>query len=125
MVRTDRMARYFAIIYFVACTNVELGIGQNIRRPGEVCNSRNLMLSIIHEVGMDVREDGNISDLDRNDSSVGEIITKLIQHVESNSEKEPENFLGILREIRAQVQTLKACLSTGHDAYPKKSESDS
>ena len=78
MVRADTMAGSFAIIYLVACTYVELGRGQDIRRPGEVCNSRNLMMSILHEVTTAVREDGSISELDRNDSSDGNIITKLI-----------------------------------------------
>ena len=125
MVRTDRMARYFAIIHFVACTYVELGMGQDIRRRGEVCNSRNLMLSIIHEVGTDVREDGSMSELDRNETSMGDIITKLIQHVEANSKTESESFIEISRAIRAEVQSLKACLTTEHDASKNGSESES
>ena len=124
MVRANSMAGSFAIINFVACTYVELGMGKDIRRPGEVCNSRNLMLSILHEVGMDVREERSMSELDRNDTSVGDIITKLIQHVDANSKTEPENFLEISRAIRDQVQSLKACLTTEQDAHLNGSEHD-
>ena len=99
---------------------VEIVLGEDIRRPGEVCNSSNLMLSIIQEVGTDVREVGRMSELDRNDTSVGDIITKLIQHVEANTKTEPESFLEISRAIRDHVRSLKECLPTEHDAHPKK-----
>ena len=53
-------------------------------------------------------------------SSVGDIFTKLIQHVEVNSKTEPEGFAEISRALRAQVRRLKVCLPTEH---PDKSES--
>ena len=98
------MARSFIIIWCVAYFYVEIVLGEKIRRPDEVCNSRNLMKSIINEVGLGVREDGNTSELDGNVSSVGDIITKLIQHVEASTKTEGQSFLEISKAIRLKSE---------------------
>ena len=74
-----------------------------------------MMLSIIHELRIDVREDGNDSKQDDNDTSEEDIITELILHVAANSKTEPQSFVEISRAIRAQVQFLKARLPTEYD----------
>ena len=121
MVSREKMASSFIIIFCVAHTSVELVLSRDIRRPDEVCNSRNMMLSIIRAARMGLKEDGNMSE-HANDSSVGDIFTKLIQHVEANSKTEPESFVEMSRALRAEVRRLKACLPT-EDEHPNKSES--
>ena len=60
------MASCFIIIYCVAYIYVEQALSRDIRRPGEVCNSRNVMLNIIRGVRMGMRDDGNMSEHDTN-----------------------------------------------------------
>ena len=70
---------------------------------------------------MGTREDGNMSE-HADDSSVGDIFTKLIQHVEANSESEPESFVEMSRALRDQIRRLKACLPTEYE-HPNQSKS--